>query len=229
MAESRSSINIWVALADLFAGLMLFFVTAFLINAEAKPPENPKFSAELVRAMNVATQTTKALQTALEKKLDHDIGVQYSETDISIPSAALFRSFGYDDFLADEEKKRLLTAVGEALITALRSAGTEQKYLRVVVEGHTDADPIRSRATAPTQPQPMPTNWELSSRRATGLLRFFEGLGLDPKVYKVMAIGLADTNPVASNDNEAGKKLNRRIVIRLEPDIQSILEGVRIR
>ena len=204
---------------------MLFFVTAFLLNAEAKPPEPINFSAELVRAMNVATQTTKALRTALEQRLDRDIGVRYSETDISIPSAALFRSFGYDDFLADEDKRRLLTAVGEALITALQSAGTEQKYLRVVLEGHTDADPIRASAAT----LPMPTNWELSSRRSTGLLRFFEGLGLDPKVYKVMAIGLADTKPAASNDNEAGKALNRRIVIRLEPDIQSIVESVRTR
>lgn len=225
MAERRSSINIWVALADLFAGLMLFFVTAFMLNAEARQREEVQFSAELVRAMNVATRTTKALQAALEQRLDRDIGVRYSETDISIPSAALFRSFGYDDFLNDDDKRRLLTAVGEALITALQAAGEEHKYLRVVLEGHTDADPIRPSAVTRT----MPTNWELSSRRSTGLLRFFEGRGLDPKVYNVIAIGAADTRPAAPNDDEAGKASNRRIVIRLEPDIQSILQVVKSR
>jgi len=225
LAESRSSINIWVAVADLFAGLTLFFVTAFLLNVEAKQREEVQFSSELVRAMNVATQTTKALRTELEKRLKGDIGVRYSETDISIPSAALFHSFGYDDFLADDEKRQLLTAVGEALITALRAAGPEQRYLRVVLEGHTDSDRIRPTAITPA----MPTNWELSSRRSTGLLRFFEEIGLDPKTYNVMAIGLADTHPAASNDTDDGKALNRRIVIRLEPDIQSIVEAVRPR
>jgi len=225
VADSRSSINIWVALADLFAGLMLFFVAAFLLTAEARQREQVQFSPELIRAMNVATQTTRTLRAELEKRLSGDVGVRYSETDISIPSAALFRSFGYDDFLTDGEKRSLLTAVGEALVTALRAAGTERKYLRVVLEGHTDADRIRPGAAT----QVMPTNWELSSRRSTGLLRFLEELGLDPKVYKVMAIGLADTQPVGPNDTEDGKALNRRIVIRLEPDIQSIIEAVRSR
>ncbi len=66
------------------------------------------------------------------------------------------------------------------------------------------------------------TNWELSSRRATGVLRFFEDAGLSSKEYNIVAVGLADSVPVADNATEEGKAKNRRIVIRIEPDLEAI-------
>jgi chemotaxis protein MotB len=56
-------------------------------------------------------------------------------------------------------------------------------------------------------------NWELSSRRATGVLRFFKDGGLPAQEYNIMAVGLADTQPVTPNTTEDGKQQNWRIVI----------------
>jgi flagellar motor protein MotB len=225
MTEFRSAINPWIAFSDLFAGLMLFFVSAFLVETikNRQDLDKIRFSAELVRAMNVATKTTATLKVALEGSLSSSTGLDYSETEVSIPSAALFKSLQYDDFLSDPAGRDLLTSIGTALIKALDSAGSDQRFLRVIIEGHTDSDPIRSSAATLY----MPTNWELSGRRASGVLRFFDALGLDASRYNVLSMGLADTKPIAPNSTEAGKARNRRIVIRLEPDITSILAAVR--
>ena len=76
----------------------------------------------------------------------------------------------------------------------------------VTVEGHTDDTPI---ATAS-----FPSNWELSAARAACVVRFFAGHGVAPS--RLRAAGFADSVPVASNRDEAGRAANRRVVIRLE-------------
>jgi len=73
----------------------------------------------------------------------------------------------------------------------------------VEVEGYTDNLPI---ATAR-----FPSNWELSSARASSVVRLFIEQGLTTERLK--AIGHADNNPVASNDTNEGRARNRRVTI----------------
>lgn len=75
----------------------------------------------------------------------------------------------------------------------------------IVVEGHTDNRPISS-------PQ-FPTNWELSTSRATQVVRFFIGKGVASR--RLEAAGLAAQRPIASNLNDAGRSRNRRVEIVL--------------
>ena len=80
----------------------------------------------------------------------------------------------------------------------------------IVVEGHTDNVPI---ATAQ-----FPTNWELSTARATTVVRYLITRGVDR--YRLGAVGYADLHPIASNATAAGRALNRRVEIvlmRLNP------------
>lgn len=72
----------------------------------------------------------------------------------------------------------------------------------IAVEGHTDSRPI---ATAR-----FPSNWELSTARATNVLRTLvdrHGLSAD----RVAAAGYADTRPVADNASGEGRASNRRV------------------
>ncbi|MFQ6617069.1 MAG: flagellar motor protein MotB [Fidelibacterota bacterium] len=73
----------------------------------------------------------------------------------------------------------------------------------VAVEGHTDNVPIQSKK--------YPSNWELSSARASETVRFFIDLGV-PK-DRLRAIGFADTRPVDTNDTDEGRARNRRVEI----------------
>ncbi len=73
----------------------------------------------------------------------------------------------------------------------------------IAVEGHTDNVPIST-------PQ-YPSNWELSSGRATRVARYLIGKGLSPDQLK--AVGYADTRPIAPNDTAEGRARNRRVTL----------------
>ncbi len=87
--------------------------------------------------------------------------------------------------------------------------GITDKHFRV--EGHADNVPI-----GPSLKEKFPSNWELSKARATGVARYLiEEGGLDSA--RLSAVGYGDTRPVASNETEEGRKVNRRVEIVLLP------------
>lgn len=72
----------------------------------------------------------------------------------------------------------------------------------IVVEGHTDAQPIRSKA--------FPSNWDLSTARSNILVRYFtEHHGMTPERFT--SSGFGGTRPVASNASPDGRAENRRV------------------
>jgi len=72
------------------------------------------------------------------------------------------------------------------------------------IEGHTDNIPVKSSQ--------YPSNWELSSARASSIVRYLIGnLGFDET--KFAAVGYADSRPIASNSTEEGRIKNRRVEI----------------
>lgn len=72
---------------------------------------------------------------------------------------------------------------------------------QVRVEGHTDNLPIHTLR--------YPSNWELSTTRATSVLRYFEAHGVASN--RLEAAGYAEQHPVAPNDTEANRGRNRRV------------------
>ncbi len=97
--------------------------------------------------------------------------------------------------------------------------GVTDKEIRV--EGHTDNVPIGAGLR-----KRFPSNWELSTARATNVVRHFEDAGVNPKLLS--AAGYADNRPVASNDTPEGKAQNRRIEIVLLPiNIDRVLQELK--
>lgn len=79
----------------------------------------------------------------------------------------------------------------------------------IEVEGHTDNLPIKTAM--------YPSNWELSSARASSVVRLFIEQGVLPK--RLTAVGSADNHPVLDNDTPEGRARNRRVTITvLTPD-----------
>ncbi len=75
------------------------------------------------------------------------------------------------------------------------------------IQGHTDSIP----------PEGDRSNWEISSLRATNVLRYFlRNHGFPASTLS--ASGYADTRPIASNGSESGRMLNRRIEIHVDYD-----------
>ena len=79
---------------------------------------------------------------------------------------------------------------------------------KIHIQGHTDDDPISTER--------FPTNWELSAARATAVLRYFFDKGVEPE--KMTATGYSDTFPLASNDTDQGRTINRRVEFVLEKE-----------
>jgi chemotaxis protein MotB len=74
------------------------------------------------------------------------------------------------------------------------------------VEGHTDNVPVSNAQ--------FPSNWELSSARASSVVRLFILTNVDPR--RLTAIGFADQRPLEDNATAEGRQKNRRVVITIE-------------
>jgi chemotaxis protein MotB len=104
----------------------------------------------------------------------------------------------------------LLTAISRLLVTEVRHP--------IVVEGHTDSRPINSAL--------FPTNWELSTARATQVVRFFIRHDVAPK--RLQAAGVAAQRPIASNSSAPGRSQNRRVeivLVRLNSSLPNSTDG----
>ena len=81
-----------------------------------------------------------------------------------------------------------------------------EKEYNIAVEGHTD-----NEAISPSLAKFYPTNWELSSARASSVVRYFIQTGLPANRFR--AVGYADIEPIESNDTPEGRASNRRVAI----------------
>lgn len=110
--------------------------------------------------------------------------------------------------------KEILKKVGNIL--------KEVKDKDIRVEGYTDNVPIGGALR-----QKFATNWELSTQRATNVLRFLQDeAGVDGT--RLAAVGFGEFRPIAGNDTLEGRAENRRIEIVLVPaDIQGVLKELK--
>ena len=123
------------------------------------------------------------------------VGVSERQVKVTLQAPILFGS-GSSDVKA--EALTALTGIAEVV------KGTPY---RMVVEGHADANPIRRGGQSYA-------NWELSAARAFSVVRFFmETCGFPPD--RLSAVGFGEFRPVAPNDTEEHRALNRRIEVRL--------------
>ena len=75
----------------------------------------------------------------------------------------------------------------------------------IEVEGHTDDVPIKTVQ--------FPSNWELSSARASSVTRMLIDNGVQTK--RLAVVGLAENQPLAPNDSSENRARNRRVTITI--------------
>jgi chemotaxis protein MotB len=101
-----------------------------------------------------------------------------------------------------------LTEAGASLLMELVALLSSYPGI-ISVEGHADSRPITSGL--------FPSNWELSSARATSVVRYLVEQGVDAQ--RLRAVGYGATRPRADNNSAEGRAANRRVslVLELEP------------
>jgi chemotaxis protein MotB len=102
-----------------------------------------------------------------------------------------------------------LKPAGAAVLRKVAGVLAQHPNIKVHVIGHTDNVPIRASAR-----NRFPSNWELSTARATAAVRFLtEIAGVDPR--RLGAVGYGEFRPVADNTTPEGRARNRRIAITI--------------
>ena len=102
-----------------------------------------------------------------------------------------------------------LKPAGAAVLRKVAAVLAQHPNIKVHVIGHTDNVPIRPAARSR-----FPSNWELSTARATAAVRFLtENAGVDPR--RLGAVGYGEFRPVADNTTPEGRARNRRIAITI--------------
>jgi chemotaxis protein MotB len=166
--------------------------------------------AEINRLKGTYEDLVKDLKSEIEKG---EIKVTQTQNKLSVN---LVEKVLFDSGKAEvkSQGKAVLKKVGNIL------QSVQDKEIRI--EGHTDNIPIGG-----TLRQQFPTNWELSTQRATNVLRFLqEEAGVDGK--RLLAVGYGQFRPITSNETPEGRAENRRIEIVLTPmDIKDVLKESR--
>ncbi len=167
-----------------------------------KNPEKPKTKNDGKLKVQATKKDFKEILISLEKFMSEKKALDKVNVEItrrglvvSLKEAGFFDS---GSAVLKPAAHELLTKIAEALLPF----GNQISF-----EGHTDNIPMRSSS--------FPSNWELSSGRATSLAHYFiDQHNFTPE--KLSVTGYGEYRPVADNSTEEGRKQNRRVDIVLQ-------------
>jgi chemotaxis protein MotB len=159
--------------------------------------------ADKAEQLEKTTQTYQDLTQRLEKEI--------LEGQVQITEMKNRLTMTMVDKIIFSSGSAVISKDGKKVLDKVVSILKDVKDKRIQIEGHTDNMQIVSSLKAT-----FPTNWELSTARATEVVRYLqEHGGIDPSLLS--ATGYGEYQPVAPNDTEEGRHKNRRIEIVLLP------------
>ncbi len=210
----------------IFAGPLNALAATVTIAAEigAKAvldPSSPEAAATKLQNLPQAVQDAERSGTselqALEKMVQAQAaaGGMTGNLQTRIDERGLVITVVTDQVVFGSGSSELGSGGAEILDVVGRALATVDNV--VLVEGHTDSNPINTAA--------FPSNWELSGARAGAVLRYFQ-LHAGLTAGRLQSAGFADTRPIDTNDTEAGRSRNRRVEVIVESDAQRIKERI---
>lgn len=159
--------------------------------------ESEKENQELKELMELKKKIDKYVK---EKNLENMIATEIEEVGLVIRITT--------DEVVFDLGSAVLKPLALAFLDHLAPLIKETRY-EIWVEGHTDDLPIQPGFI-------YPSNWELSTARASSVIRYFiEKWGFEPA--RLSAAGYADTKPRFPNDSLEHRALNRRVEIVIRP------------
>ena len=210
-----------------YADLVTLLLGLFIIMYSASELDLKKFediSVGLARAFNVDVKEGLDGGTAIFEGgrgiLPGPVNTNQLDTELDAIKKALEEGAagrGLDgDFILLQDEDRIVIRLANSLVFPSASAdlrAAAEPLLQVIgdvisalpndirVEGHTDNVPVGTDR--------FPSNWELSTARATAVVRFLtESASVDPT--RIFAAGFGEFGPVASNSTPEGRAANRR-------------------
>ena len=152
---------------------------------------------EKVALRSEMEQMRDQLKATLEEQIQRNNTLVEKISDLTVVEIGETNLFGSGQVDLTKEGLKVLKNMG----------GVLESYpdYHIRVEGHTDSIPIGKNLKSQ-----MASNWELSTLRATTIVRYMiYGLKIDPQ--RLSAVGFAHYRPMDNNDTEEGRARNRRI------------------
>jgi outer membrane protein OmpA-like peptidoglycan-associated protein len=222
MTEETDGVNIWLAYCDLFAGMLIVFAVFYGVQLD----QERAAKRELQRAQNKAVGLLDQVAAKINARYKDPNRLVVSDgTQLILPADLTFQS---RQFTILPESKSWLLGIATELQSALDEIGEDRRSIVIEIRGHTDAYRLANR-------EPIPTNWELSSRRATEIVRLFQSNNLlDPTKFRVVAVGAAEYEDYEKNFRDGVIKTadelepQRKIQIRIVPNYEDILKSIMV-
>jgi chemotaxis protein MotB len=151
-----------------------------------------QLSEEENRTIDMMEMGEKIRKTVEEQNLEDKTEIKIDDSGVILTVNGTF-SFDGGSAKLKPEFEKFLAEIAQII--------KEHDY-PLAIEGHTDNIPIKSPI--------YPSNWELSSARATAVLRYLiEHYHVPAK--RLMAVGYSDTRPLVPNDTPQHRAQNRRV------------------
>ncbi|MBR1907919.1 OmpA family protein [bacterium] len=200
-SNSKDYINRWVvSYSDFVTMLLALFMVMFAISQNVT-----KYQAKIIEennlkvvenAANVPTKSVDDLMQELNKILGENSSVKLVKDNRGL----IVRM--NDSILFDEGSAIIKKNASKTLNEVIDVLA--QVDNKVLVEGHTDSTPINTKE--------YPSNWELSTARATNIIGYILRTGkIVPQ--RLSAAGYGEYMPIADNTSSGGRLLNRRVDI----------------
>lgn len=211
-SQQEGGVDSWLmSYADMVTLLMAFFVI-FVSVSEPKREKFSQITEGLINRFGTVDLSTplkgvfESIQEAVEKhQLLRDISIERTQSGIAMEISS--RAF-FEPGLA--EIRQDMSHVLSDLVASLKTA--DFLDYRIIVEGHTSDEQLPSAM--------YPTNWDLSSARASMLVRYFIEQGI--QADRLRAVAYADTKPKVPNRGVGDEPIienrdkNQRMVVKLE-------------
>jgi chemotaxis protein MotB len=174
----------------------------------ASPPSKLLENIKLPKTVNIKVLSGAGELGQLKKQVEEKIGPELLKGVIRthIEPRGLIISLGEGGFFdsGSDQIKPNGKILLDVIAASLTSVGNH-----IRIEGHTDDVPIRNSK--------FPSNWELSTSRATAIIRYvIVQFGFRPDMLS--SAGYAEFKPVADNNTDEGRARNRRVdIVVLNP------------
>ena len=224
-AEDEENLDRWLlTYADLITLLLAFFVVMYSMSRI----DNKKFG-KVSDALNTILRGGASVLRYQQEPIraGHGLLKLGNLRMVQQKIEEKFKQLGKQEVLQSEITERgLVVHILESALFDRGSANLKPKAMEVLdliatqlvgrpnhvrIEGHTDDTPINTAV--------YPSNWELSSARATAVVRYYtENHAISSG--RISALGYGEYRPVAANNSIENRAINRRVdVVILTMDL----------
>ncbi len=206
-----------ITLSDLTLLLICFLAlwyTRERMQSAPAPQVRAAVQASAAQTSNTSAESAIAAASewrALEKEIQDFIKLSGLSRELTLETTHNEILLSLRDSIPFTSGKADLRTGAFPILRKVADIALRRPQLELEINGHTDDVPISTAE--------FPSNWELSTARASRVARFLVERGVHPS--RIAVQGYANHRPRAANSSAANRGANRRVEIRLLREVEA--------